>query len=241
MTMKKLRWLLAFINGSIGQRPIATITAQELLLMLCKMESKGKYETAKRLRSTCSQVSRYAIATARTERDVAADLRGALITPQPTHRPAITTPKQAGALLRAIESFEGHATTRAALQLLPQVFVRPGEPRHAERADLDLEGAIWTIPAHKTKMRRAHVTHLTRKAINIIRSIEHDASYSSFVFPSLRSTERPMSENTVNAALRRMGYADRDDRPWLSRHGSHPPERDGAMAPARDRAAACPL
>jgi len=207
VTMKKLRWLLTFINASIGKRPIASISAQELLLMLRKMEAKGRYETAKRLRSTCSQVFRYAIATARAERDVAADLRGALIVPKPVHRAAITTPKAAGELLRAMETFEGHPNTLAALRLLPHVFVRPGELRFAEWADFDLEKAVWTIPPHKTKMRRAHNIPLSRQVLKIIASIEHDAEFSPYLFPSLRSVERPMSENTINAVLRRMGYA----------------------------------
>lgn len=207
VTMKKLRWLLGFINASIGKRPIASISAQELLVMLRKMEAKERYETAKRLRSTCSQIFRYAIATARAERDVAADLRGALIVPKPVHRAAITTPKAAGELLRAIDAFEGHPNTLVALRLLPHVFVRPGELRFAEWGDFDLAKAIWTIPPHKTKMRRAHTVPLSQQAIRLIASIEHDADYSSFLFPSRRSTERPMSENTINAALRRLGYA----------------------------------
>ncbi|WP_343517813.1 integrase arm-type DNA-binding domain-containing protein [Sphingomonas sp.] len=207
VTMKKLRWLLDFINESIGKRPIATISAQELLIMLRKMEGKGKYETAKRLRSTCSQVFRYAIATARAERDVAADLRGALIAPKPIHRAAITSPKEAGGLLRAIEAFEGHPNTKVALRLLPHVFVRPGELRHAEWSDFDFDKALWTIPPHKTKMRRAHTIPLSRQALAILETIEHDADYSRFLFPSLRSVDRPMSENTINAALRRMGFA----------------------------------
>lgn len=175
--------------------------------MLRKMEAQGKYETAKRLRSTCSQIFRYAIATARAERDVAADLRGALIAPKAVHRAAITTPKEAGALLRTLETFEGLANTRAALQLLPHVFVRPGELRYAEWVDFDFEKALWTIPSHKTKMRRAHVIPLSSQALAIIASIEHDADYSRYLFPSLRSVDRPMSENTINAALRRLGYA----------------------------------
>ncbi|MBY0284893.1 MAG: tyrosine-type recombinase/integrase [Sphingomonas sp.] len=207
VTMKKLRWLLGFINASIGKRPIASISAQELLVMLRKMEGKERYETAKRLRSTCSQIFRYAIATARAERDVAADLRGALIVPKPVHRAAVTTPKAAGELLRAIDAFEGHANTLVALRLLPHVFVRPGELRFAEWADFDLDKAIWTIPPHKTKMRRAHIVPLSHQALRLIASIEHDADYSSFLFPSRRSTERAMSENTINAALRRLGYA----------------------------------
>jgi len=207
VTMKKLRWLLAFINASIGKRPVASISAQELLLMLRKMEGKGRYETAKRLRSTCSQIFRYAIATARADRDVASDLRGALIVPKPVHRAAITTATEAGELLRAIEAFEGSPEVHAALRLLPHLFVRPGELRFAEWGDFDLENAVWTIPPHKTKMRRAHGVPLSAQALAIIRSIEHDAEYSPYLFPSRTSVDRPMSENTINAALRRLGYS----------------------------------
>jgi len=207
VTMKKLRWLLDFINEAIGKRPIASISAQELLVMLRKMEGKGRYETAKRLRSTCSQIFRYAIATARAERDVAADLRGALIAPRPIHRAAITSPNEAGGLLRAIEAFEGYPNTKAALRLLPHVFVRPGELRFAEWSDFDFDKAIWTIPPHKTKMRRPHCIPLSAQALAILATIEHDADYSDYLFPSLRSVDRPMSENTINAALRRMGFA----------------------------------
>jgi integrase len=206
-TMKKLRWLLDFINQSLGKRPVTSITAHELLIMLRKMESKGRYETAKTLRSTCSQIFRYAIATARAERDVAADLRGALIAHKPVHRAAITTPKETGDLLRAIESFEGFGTTRIALNFLAHVFVRPGELRFAEWKDFDFDKALWTIPAHKTKMRRPHSIPLSRQALAILGLIEHDGTYSNFLFPSLRSVKKPMSENTINAALRRMGYA----------------------------------
>jgi integrase len=205
--MKKLRWLLEFTYPSLGSRPITAITAQELLLMLRKMENRGRYETAKRLRSTCSQVFRYGIATARAERDAAADLRGALIAAKPTHRAAITTPNEAGALLRAIEGFEGHASTHAALRLLPHVFVRPGELRFAEWSDIDFDKAVWTIPPHKTKMRRVHSVPLSAQALDILASIETDSGLSSYIFPSLRSAKRPMSENTINAALRRLGYA----------------------------------
>lgn len=206
-TMKKLRWLLDFINTSIGKRPIASISPQELLIMLRKMEGKGRYETAKRLRSTCSQIFRYAIATARAERDVAADLRGALIAPQPVHRAAVTSADAAGGLLRAIEAFEGHPNTKVALRLLPHVFVRPGELRHAEWTDFDFQKALWTVPPHKTKMRRPHIIPLSTQSLALLKSIEHDAEYSRYLFPSLRSVDRPMSENTINAALRRMGYA----------------------------------
>lgn len=207
VTLKKKRWLIDFMNGELGKRPITAITAQELLLVLRKMEAKGCYETAKRLRSTSGQIFRYAIATARAERDVTADLRGALITPKPVYRAAITNPVQVGALLRAIDGFEGIGPTKAALQILPHLFVRPGELRHAEWSEFDIEKAIWTIPAGKTKMRRPHSVPLSRQVLAILSTIGHDRSFSRFLFPSLRSVDRPMSENTINAALRRMGFA----------------------------------
>lgn len=207
VTLKKIRWLLSFTYPALGKRPIADISPHELLAVLRTVEVRGRHESAKRIRATCSQVFRYAIATARADRDVAADLKGALIVPKVTHRAAITTPREAGALLRAIQGFEGHPVTLSALKLLPHVFVRPGELRFAEWDDFDLEKAIWTIPAHKTKMRRIHSVPLSRQALDIIAGIETDKEYSSYLFPSLRSARRPMSENTINAALRRLGYA----------------------------------
>ena len=207
VTLKKIRWLLSFTYPALGKRPIADISPHELLAVLRTVEVRGRHESAKRIRATCSQVFRYAIATARADRDIATDLKGALIVPKVTHRAAITTPREAGALLRAIQGFEGHPVTLSALKLLPHVFVRPGELRFAEWDDFDLEKAIWTIPAHKTKMRRVHSVPLSRQVLNIIAGIETDRTYSNYLFPSLRSVHRPMSENTINAALRRLGYA----------------------------------
>ena len=207
VTLKKIRWLLGFTYPALDNRPVAEISPHELLAVLRKVEVRGRHESAKRIRATCSQIFRYAIATARADRDVAADLKGALIVPMVTHRAAITTPLEVGALLRAIEGFEGHPVTISALKLLPHVFVRPGELRYAEWDDFDLDKAIWTIPPHKTKMRRVHSVPLSRQALDIIAGIETDARYSKFLFPSLRSAHRPMSENTINAALRRLGYA----------------------------------
>lgn len=207
VTLKKNRWLLSFTYSALGRRPIADISPHELLAVLRTVETRGRHESAKRIRATCSQVFRYAIATARADRDVAADLKGALTVPKVTHRAAITTPLEVGGLLRAIEGFEGHPVTATALKLLPHVFVRPGELRYAEWADFDLDKAIWTIPPHKTKMRRVHSVPLSRQALDIIAGIETDAALSPFLFPSLRSIHRPMSENTINAALRRLGYA----------------------------------
>ena len=207
ITLKKARWLLEQTYPALGKRPISEITAQELLLVLKKVEASKRYDTANRIRSTCSQVFRYAIATARAERDICTDLRGALVTARTNHRAAITTPKEAGALLRAIEDYEGNSLTRIALRLLPHVFVRPGELRWAEWSEFDFDKAVWTIPDYKMKMRRPHAVPLSKQAITIIGEIEHDASYSSFLFPSLRALDRPMSDNTINAALRRLGFS----------------------------------
>jgi integrase len=206
-TLNKIRWLLDFATPSLGNRPIAEVLPHELLLVLRKFEAKGRHESAKRLRSTCGQVFRYAIATARASRDISADLRGALASVKVTHRAAITRPVEVGLLLRVIDGYEGHPITLAALKLLPHVFVRPGELRHAEWNEFDLANAVWTIPAHKTKMRREHRVPMSRQALLIIASIETDSRLSPLVFPSLRSAKRPMSENTINAALRRLGYA----------------------------------
>lgn len=207
ITLKKARWLLAQTYPALGKRPISEITAHELLLVLKKIEASKRYDTANRIRSTCSQVFRYAIATARAERDICSDLRGALVRPRTTHRAAITTPTEAGGLLRAVEDYDGNDLTRIALRLLPHLFVRPGELRWAEWSEFDFDKAVWTIPDHKMKMRRPHAVPLSRQALAIIGEIEHDASYSAFLFPSLRALERPMSDNTINAALRRLGFS----------------------------------
>ncbi|MGC2409397.1 MAG: integrase arm-type DNA-binding domain-containing protein [Methyloceanibacter sp.] len=155
-TLSKKRWLLAFAYPFLGDRPIGEIAAPELLFVLRKVEGGGRYETARRLRSTCGIVFRYAIATGRAERDPSADLRGALTSPKVNHRAAIVHPVRIGGLLRAIEGYEGHSVTKAALRLAPLVFVRPGELRRAEWSEFDLDAAEWRISANKMKMRRPH-------------------------------------------------------------------------------------
>jgi len=214
-TMHKLRWILAFTYPLIGERPIREIEAVELLEVLRKIEARGRHETARRLRSTCGAVFRYGIVTGRTERDVSADLRGALIAPKVTHRAAILQPKPAGELLRAIDSFSGQPTVRAALRLAPHVFVRPGELRHAEWTEVDGEEAVWTIPAEKTKMRRPHRVPLSRQALEIMEELWELTGDGKYLFPCIRTSRRPMSENTVNAALRRLGY----DKTEMTGHG----------------------
>jgi integrase len=206
VTLAKKRWLLDFAYPAIGQRPVAEITAPELLAVFRKVEARGRYETARRLRSTCGMVFRYAIATGRAERDPSVDLRGALTAPKVIHRAAIVDPVGIGALLRAIEDYDGLPLTKAALKLAPLVFVRPGELRKAEWAEFDLEHAEWRIPAAKMKMRRLHRTPLSKQALAIIRDLQA-FSRGRWLFPSVRSISRPMSENTLNAALRRLGYS----------------------------------
>lgn len=206
ITLTKKRWMLGFAYSALADRPIAKITAPELLAVLRKIERRGRYETAQRLRSTCGMVFRYAIATGRAERDPSGDLRGALIIPKVKHRAAIVDPVGIGTLLRAIDGYYGLPTTKAALRLAPLVFVRPGELRHAEWAEFDLDAAEWRIPAAKMKMRRPHRVPLSRRALEIIRDLQSTSRVGRFLFPSVRNMNRPMSENTLNAALRRLGY-----------------------------------
>jgi integrase len=207
VTLDKIRWLLGMAYPIIGERPIADISAQEVLLVLRKVEATGRYESARRMRSVISRVFRYAIATARAERDVAADLRGALTAPKVTHLAAVTESSAAGQLLRAIDSFEGHEVTKLALKLAPHLFVRPGELRTAEWIEFDAETALWSLQAEKTKMRRAHRVPLSRQVMELLFELHELTGHVRYLFPSFLSPDRPMSENTLNAALRRLGYS----------------------------------
>ena len=205
-TLTKKRWLLDFAYSAFGDRPIAEITTREVLSVLRRVEARGRYETARRLRSTCGTIFRFAIATGRAERDPSADLRGALTSPKVNHRAAIVDPEGIGALLRAIDGYDGLLITKAALRLAPLIFVRPGELRHAEWPEFDLTAAEWRIPPAKMKMRRPHRVPLSRQALDILRDLQPITGGGRFLFPSVRSSLRPMSENTLNAALRRLGY-----------------------------------
>jgi integrase len=214
-TMDKNRWLLNLAYAKLGGRPISAITAPELLLLLRKIEAQGHYESAKRLRSVCSRVFRYAIATGRAERDPSVDLRGALIAPKVQHHAAITDPEAIGELLRAIDDYGGSLIVKLALQLLARVFVRPGELRHAVWDEFDFETARWTIPAPRMKMRASHIVPLSRQALEILRQLWPLTGDGIFLFPSNRTVTRPISENTLNAALRRLGYGNDD----MTSHG----------------------
>ncbi len=205
-SLKKYEWQLGLVMPDIGNRPISQIKAHEILLSLKKIEKSRKFYTAMSVRALCGQVFRFAISTARAERDVCVDLRGALVTPKIVHRPAITMPKQVGALMRAIYEYDGGRQTAIALRVLAHTFVRPGELRHAEWKEFDLEREVWIIPPEKMKMRRPHSIPLSQQVLGLIREIDHDENFSKYLFPSIRSTSRPLSDNTINAALRRLGY-----------------------------------
>ena len=207
ITGAKARWLLALLEPALGSRPVAEIEPYELLAVLKKVELAGRYETAKRLLAFTGRVCRYAVATARANRNVAADLQGALTSPKVKHHAAILDPTGVGALLRAIDGFDGQPTTHWALRLAPHVFVRPGELRMAEWAEIDLDAAIWRIPGSRMKMNREHVVPLSKQALAILKEAQALTGDGRLVFPSVRTSRRPMSENTLNAALRRLGYS----------------------------------
>jgi len=191
----------------IGKRPIAEIKAPELLTVIRRVESRGALESAHRVRTIAGQVFRYAVATGRAERDPAADLKGALPPKKVKHHAAIIDPKEICALLRAIDGYTGHFVVKCALRIAPLVFVRPGELRHAEWSEIDFEEATWNIPANKMKMKDPHLVPLCRQAVEILKDLQPLTGTGRYVFPSARSFARPMSENAILAALRRMGYS----------------------------------
>jgi integrase len=206
-TAKRCEYLLSILCGSIGTIPIVEIEPADVLVAVRRIEGKGKLESARRTLQLAGSVFRYAVATARLKSDPTRDLKGALTSPTVTHYGAVIDPAGVGELLRSIDGYEGQPITKFAMQLAPHVFVRPGELRHAEWSEIDLEGALWTIPAGKTKMRKEHVVPLSRQAIAIMKSVQPLTGQGGYVFPSVRTHRRPMSDNTINAGLRRLGYA----------------------------------
>ncbi|MEE4152559.1 MAG: integrase arm-type DNA-binding domain-containing protein [Erythrobacter sp.] len=206
-TKAKAEWLKSELSPDIGRIPVAEIEPADILAAIKKLEAAGKLETAKRALQFVGSVMRYGVATSRLASDPSRDLKGAILTPKVTHRAAILDPVEFGGLLRAIGGYQGNASTYLALRLAPHVFQRPGELRRAEWSEIDLEAAVWTIPAEKMKMRRPHVVPLSRQSVAILREAEdirHEGV--AWVFPSVRSAARPISENTLNGALRRLGY-----------------------------------
>jgi integrase len=194
----------------IGIIPISQVTAAQLLDVLKRIEKRGIIETAHRTMQICGQIFRYAIATGRAQADLSLVLKGALTPVKEKHHASITDPKKVGDLLLAIDGYEGSFVTQCALKLAPMLFVRPGELRHAEWEDFSMDGKAapeWRIPAIKMKMNDVHIVPLATQAVDILKALHEQTGHAKYVFPGVRTTDRPMSENTVNAALRRLGYS----------------------------------
>lgn len=190
----------------IGARPISEIKPPELLATLRRMEDRGANETARRALQYCGMVFRFAVATGRSSRDITGDLKGALAPVITKHHATLIDPQKIGELLRAIDGYQGTLIVKCALKLAPLLFVRPGELRKATWAEIDLNRAEWNIPAERMKMREAHLVPLSTQALAVLRELHPLTGHGKFVFPGERSRERPMSDNSINAALRRLGY-----------------------------------
>ncbi|OMJ32559.1 integrase [Sphingomonas sp. Sph1(2015)] len=204
-TIKKARWFLELLDG-IAKRPIAAITPHELLDVLKRVERRGHHETALRLRSFAGRVFRYGFATLRTERNPADILRGALTVPRVKHHAAIVEPKKVGDLLRAIDGYTGRPETLHALRIAPHVFLRPGELRQAKWSEIDFAEKVWRVPAERMKMKQPHAVPLSRQVLFLLQDLRSLARDSEFLFPALHTTKRCISDNTLNVALRRLGF-----------------------------------
>jgi integrase len=205
-TIAKLHWAREWLQPAIGSRPVNQVEPHELLAVLRRQEAQGNLETARRTRAFASRVFRYAVATARAKADPAGLLIGAVASPKPKNLAAIIDPKRIGELLRAIDGYSGMPVTRLALALSPHVFVRPGELRQAEWVEFDMDAKVWRIPAARMKKRREHVVPLSRQALAILDELRPLTGDGPLVFPAMGKKDRPMSENTATAALRRMGF-----------------------------------
>lgn len=217
-TIKKARSLLDVIYKNIGSMPIDKITPVDVLNVCRIYERQGKLETAKKIKVRCGQVFRYGVATGRCERDVTQDLRGAIKTPVVQHMAAITDPNEFAKLLDAIDHYDGMFTTKIAFKMAPLVFVRPGELRHAKWADIDLDNAVWSYTPQKTKVKTGVelIVPLSTQVLALLREIHPVTSnQSEYVFPAITDNKRPMSDNTINLAFRRLGYG----REEVSGHG----------------------
>ena len=204
---KVTTWLQKDVFPYIGSMAISVIGPRDVLGALRHMESRGALDSVQRVKQICGQVFRYAVATGSAERDVTQDLKGALAKHAPAHYAAITDPKLAGDLMRSIFNYSGHPYVIAALKLSPLLFVRPGELRGAEWAEIDLDAAQWVIPASKMKMKVDHLVPLSTQAVEILTGMKMLTGTRRYVFPSIgRSEDRPMSENTINSALHAMDY-----------------------------------
>lgn len=214
-TISKNRWLLEDLAKPLARRPIAQIIPTEILDLLKRVEKSGRRETARRLRGTIGSVFRHAIVTLRATTDPTIPLQRALLKPNVQHRAAITDELELGGLMVAIDEYDGWPTLRAALQLLALTMARPGDVRHMRRSEINFDKAIWKIPAERMKMRRPHEVPLSKQAIGILKEIWPLSDHGNLVLPSIRSIRKPLSDNAMNAALRRMGYANNE----MTAHG----------------------
>ncbi|KPF80499.1 integrase arm-type DNA-binding domain-containing protein [Novosphingobium sp. AAP93] len=207
-TIVKRRWFIRLLQKSLGHRPITEIQPFDVLAAVRPFEAAKNDEKAHRTLQFIGGVFRFAIANQLATSDPTRDLRGALAKRKPKHHAAILEPRRVGELLRAIDEYEGQGlpTTRTALQLLPYVFVRPGELQRAEWAEIDLDAAVWRIPAARMKGRQEHVVPLSRQAVALFKYMQAITGDGRYVFPSIRTPLKPISENTMNAALRRLGF-----------------------------------
>ena len=203
---KVVRRLEREIFPVLGEVPIRQVAPRDLLAPLQKIANNGKRETARRTKQICGQVFRYAVATGRAERDITSDLKGALPPPIRRHHPTITEPAEIGALLRAVDGYYGYTVVKLALQLAPLVFVRPGELRGAEWREIRFDRAEWRIRADRMKMGSEHIVPLSTQALAVLGELKSCSSNSKYLFPSIRTLERSISANTMNAVLRRLGY-----------------------------------
>lgn len=203
---KIIRRLELHVFPYIGKRPIDQVTAPEVLALLQRLEGQHSIETAHRALNNCSAVMRYAISTGRASVNPLDNLRGALASAQEVHHAAITEESEVGALLLRLRAYKGSEVVKHALLLAPLLFVRPGELRRAEWAEFDMDKKRWVIPANKMKMRREHIVPLASQALQVLTSLRKLTGDGQFLFPSVRDKKRVMSENTVNAALRYLGY-----------------------------------
>ncbi len=214
-TIHKNEWLLEMANAEFGSLPASQVKAPHILKSLKKVEARGTFETARRLKTVIGSVLRYGIALGILDADPTPALQGAIAAPPPKSHAAITDKKEFGKLLCAVDGFEGQTATRIALQLMALLYPRPGELRQAEWSEFDLDEAVWMVPATRMKMRRPHRVPLPKAAIDLLKELHAITGHGQLAFPSIRSLARPMSNNTMNAALRRMGYTNEE----MTSHG----------------------
>lgn len=203
------------ILPALGKSCISTLKPMELLTVLRRIEARGALEQAHRVMQICGSVFRYAVATGRAERDITGDLRGAIPPKKVKHHASLTEPKAVGQLLRAIDGYSGYQVIACALKLSPLVFLRPSELRCAEWSEIDFEAAEWRIPKERMKMGEKHIVPLAKQTLVILRELWGISGHGKYLFPSIRTDSRPISDNTVNATLRRIGFT----REEMTAHG----------------------